>query len=990
MPEPLEADLELSISSALGSVDDLRSQIESSLNDAVSAFDDAFSAAIQGVPPVALDFDTSDAATQLALFNDDVSEPVVKPLDLDTDEAVAAVEELGSSASESSAGVGDMDDALSGLQASSGLATGSVGALGNALSGVSGEAAVAVGALVAISAATNEMFHEALDAQSSAERFTLALGGMADKVEHLDNIKGLNTTLQELALKLGTDDDALRQVISTQVQLATASGKSRKEAADYAQTLAVMAARAVALNPTLGGVDTVASSLGQAFARGSRIAARFQLDLRSTEITARALENTGKATAGELTQIEKSMAGAQLATEKYGKSLSGDIAKGSANVIFTFKELKQEVRENIETLGKPLVAPILDLMRAAVPTFQAAGSSIATLAQSGLPVLTIALEAVAPPLQVIAALLQAIPTPILGVITTMVAFNRVMSISSSLLGKAGLGGIASSAAIDLGKFGSAAATVGGALPRLAAGAFGVSVALQDMNGTTDDAAQGILEMAASGAVAGSSFGPWGTAIGAAAGGIAGLTNALITGGESVEEYRKHFVALASTLDSLSSGAALKQFIDTLGDTDRVSAGLDKVSGSLAGVTTRVDTASRSLVVVKPNIKAITNEFEALARTSPAAAGKVLDALRNLHTESGKPLFNAKEIGELELALAKSEQQFTNLNRRKQQANAINDALAGSESHVAAAVHDTTAETIDSLDAIQKSIDLKHQQVDALTAYLDALLAEQDKQFAATKAAQDAADAEQNLIDVNKDSTKTELEKQIALNDAITANEKAAIAAGEAAVATMEGADANAIAKAKIDATVSALELQKASVEVGSPLWNAIDAYQKKIMETPQYWITHLDLVVSAFSGAAGGAEVNRLGASVGGAPSEPPIGARGMLVPAVPGGMLIRAGEAGHPEILVPTDDRTRAMALLEQGGLGDLVAPPPSPSVARPAPVSAGTAGSVDNSITIESMPILARVPDPTSVGIASARALRRAMYLGGRSARRDEVATQ
>jgi hypothetical protein len=53
---------------------------------------------------------------------------------------------------------------------------------------------------------------------------------------------------------------------------------------------------------------------------------------------------------------------------------------------------------------------------------------------------------------------------------------------------------------------------------------------------------------------------------------------------------------------------------------------------------------------------------------------------------------------------------------------------------------------------------------------------------------------------------------------------------------------------------------------------------------------------------------------------RPPEAASGMVVPARTGGTLVRVGEAGRPEVILPTDDDARAIDLIRQAGLSRLL----------------------------------------------------------------------
>lgn len=389
------------------------SAIEASLAAAGESGAESISAALDGVEvePLVIDADTAPAVDAISSIE---AEPVELEVTADTSDAAAAVDDLGSSAADATGSVGGLGDASGAMGAAAGLAAGDVGSLSGVADQLGGKMGIAGGAIIGASAAVGIFFNEAVDALGATQRFEQALGPMADEVENLKNIEGLNTDLSQLALQLGSDDDKIRTVAARMFELGTASGKTREESSLFTQQLVAMGARAVALNPQLGDVGDVTDALSTALVRGGRFASKYGLDLNQAEINARALELAHKDSVEELSFVEKAMGGASLASEKYGKGLDEIVARGAENATTTQRRLKQEVREVIEGLGAPLVAPIFELMEQARPSVQAIGTAFGHLASSVLPSVIAIVEGLVPILEVMAATVGQIPGPVLA------------------------------------------------------------------------------------------------------------------------------------------------------------------------------------------------------------------------------------------------------------------------------------------------------------------------------------------------------------------------------------------------------------------------------------------------------------------------------------------------------------------------------------------------------------------------------------------------
>lgn len=686
--EQLGADLELSIDQALSNVEALGSALSSELDSASSSFSESMASAISAVPDaevavdadasgvepaitaavdaadtevtvdadaesiepaisaavdsadstVAVEADTSSAVDLLDSFiaSAEAEAPVIT-VEADTGEAQESIADLGSTAESAGSQVSGAGGDVSNFSGLADVATGSVSGLGNVIGGLGGRAAASAGLIGAAGASVAVMFNEAVDATGATQRFSAALGDQADRVENLRNIEGLNTNLGDLALTLGSDDDKIRTVASRMFELSSASGKTKDESALFVQQLVAMGARAVALNPELGDLGDVTDGLSTALVRGGRFASKYNLDLNQTEINSRALRDTNKSSTAELSFVEKAMAGASIASEKYGDNLATVIAQGSENAITKQRRLKQIVVENIEALGMPLVAPIFELMEAGIPVVENVGRVLATLGQSALPVVTAAASVLAPVLGVVADILENVPAPVLAAVAAFVLFRSPASEAGGLLRS--LGGEAMSTSDKIG--------------RIVVGTGLAVTGLQSLTDGSGKTEEGILSLVGAGASLGSIWGPQGAAIGAFAGLVVGLGAAMIGGGESVEHYRNEFTKLGTEIEGASAKAAAADFVDKLGFDDFVKL----AAGG------------------KDAIRGISDELTALAKGSPAAADQVLKGLRAMRDDAGKPIFTGAEFDALESAIDKGTAAYQRHAQRAKEAQETDQHLA---------------------------------------------------------------------------------------------------------------------------------------------------------------------------------------------------------------------------------------------------------------------------------------------------------------------------
>lgn len=327
------------------------------------SIDDAVDAADATVP---VDADVSEAREAInALSGEDVEVGV----NIDTGQAEEALAGLGTASTHAGEGAEHASGQFQGLGVAAGLAAGEVGAAKEALhlAGAAGATAAAgIGAVVVVG---KELFDAALDARSAQERFNLVLGEFGEEVEHID-VGGLNDELGEFATRLGATGREIENAASKIFQLGTANGTAGPKIAETTKQVIALAGRAVALNPALGNVGEVAERALTGLARGGRFAANLGLALTASEISARALVDTGKTLTSQLTIYDKAAAGAAIATERLGDSLGTDINAGAENVQIKLNSIKARFEEFLESAGQPILDPVIDSIERAEPVIE--------------------------------------------------------------------------------------------------------------------------------------------------------------------------------------------------------------------------------------------------------------------------------------------------------------------------------------------------------------------------------------------------------------------------------------------------------------------------------------------------------------------------------------------------------------------------------------------------------------------------------------------
>jgi hypothetical protein len=405
----------------------------SGVDEATAAIDEVSGTPIEST--VEVDSDQIEGAAGALDDLDGTSVEASVEVDTSAIEAAAAeVEELDGTvatvtvAADTSEVAGAKAD-MEGLGGAIGGASAGAGKLSSTLEGLGGAGFVVP---AGIAAGIGLFAKEAISADEVTRSFNLRVGDLADTLNRVD-VAGLNTSLSDLAIRVGANDEGLRLSLARFVSLSEGSGRARVEVGKMGQELTALAANLSVTNPSLGTADEILNQLPQALARGGRALTPFGIALSGAAIQSKALADSGKATAADLTIFDRAAAGLSLTMQKLGPSLKSGLDEGAASAGVQLRSLKTALEETIEEAGQPLIEPVVEALTAAQPILLAAAQGVGTLGKGVGDVLTPALAVAAPIVKGIATALDAIPDPLIeGAAAAAIAYKAFGPLSTGL------------------------------------------------------------------------------------------------------------------------------------------------------------------------------------------------------------------------------------------------------------------------------------------------------------------------------------------------------------------------------------------------------------------------------------------------------------------------------------------------------------------------------------------------------------------------------
>jgi hypothetical protein len=369
--------------------------------------------------------DTSDLDAAKTEIEDLDGETVTVAVEADTSGLAGAqseIEEIGAGGAAARGAIEGLGGAIGGASLGAGKLSGTLEQLGGAGFAIPAGVAAGIGLFAS----------EAIHADEVTRSFNLRVGDLAETLNRVD-VAGLNTSLSDLAIKVGADDEGLRLAIARFVSLSDGSGRAREEVGKMGQELVALSANLSVTNPALGTADEILNALPAALARGGRALTPFGIAINSAAIQSRALTDSGKDTAAELTIFDKAAAGLALTMEKLGPSLKTGLEEGAATAAIQLRSLKTELKETIEAGGQPLIEPVVEALKAAQPILLAAAQGVGKLGQGVGDVLVPALAVAAPIVKGLSDALDAIPEPLIeGAAAAALAYKAYAPLSAGL------------------------------------------------------------------------------------------------------------------------------------------------------------------------------------------------------------------------------------------------------------------------------------------------------------------------------------------------------------------------------------------------------------------------------------------------------------------------------------------------------------------------------------------------------------------------------
>jgi hypothetical protein len=208
----------------------------------------------------------------------------------------------------------------------------------------------------------------------------------------------LSDEIEELAGHMGLAEHEAKALLAEVGALGQSMGMSREESALYAEEMFRLAGDMAAFNPEVGNAADAMEALTKAANGSTKSMAEWGVSLKNSEITALALEQTGKTLAAQLTQEDKARAVLTLTMQKQADAqgqLNADIAAGNTEV----KEANADIQDMQVVVGQALmpikklafegIKVLADMLIALEPAITAVGEVLMLLFEIIKPLLPV-------------------------------------------------------------------------------------------------------------------------------------------------------------------------------------------------------------------------------------------------------------------------------------------------------------------------------------------------------------------------------------------------------------------------------------------------------------------------------------------------------------------------------------------------------------------------------------------------------------------------
>lgn len=370
-----------SIDEAVAEADDVV-PVSADATEVTSEIDAAVSDADGTIPVTA---DASEVTSEIDAAVEEAADSIDVTVDVnvDTAQAQSAIDDLSGSLD----GAGAAGEAASGGLASAAVAGaalnktfGNAGALGKAgtfITALGPAGAAAAAGIGAATAASGFLYGAAFEAVAVTQQWENSLGDLGARIMDLEGgATGFSGTLASLAQDVGSSDEAVLLATQRYVSFQQAAGLADDEIVENTQNLAALAAQIRVNNPALGTMDQIITALSRGLQRGGPRMQAYGLALNATDIEARALSNSGKTLAAELTNADKSAAGLDLAMQQLAPS-QAKVTEGMENVAVKSDRAGEKFGDALEVLGEATVEPITEGMLLLSQAFEGVVAAVA-------------------------------------------------------------------------------------------------------------------------------------------------------------------------------------------------------------------------------------------------------------------------------------------------------------------------------------------------------------------------------------------------------------------------------------------------------------------------------------------------------------------------------------------------------------------------------------------------------------------------------------
>lgn len=224
----------------------------------------------------------------------------------------------------------------------------------------------------------------AVDAQEAESAFATSFG---------EALPEATAFVDEFANKAGFATAELKQMLAITGSVVQGIGATEAESAALSERMATLAGDVASFSNAAGGAEAVLYALQSAI-NGEREALKtYGLAIVETEVQERALRDTQKERAADLTRLEKAQATVNIAYEKAGKAI-GDLDRTQDSAANTLRRIQARLREAGITIGEELLPAVEDLLpkiEDAIPAIVDFSTALVDLATQTAPIVAGAL-----------------------------------------------------------------------------------------------------------------------------------------------------------------------------------------------------------------------------------------------------------------------------------------------------------------------------------------------------------------------------------------------------------------------------------------------------------------------------------------------------------------------------------------------------------------------------------------------------------------------